>query len=79
MNGIEEKIKNIIADILEVSTEEIKEDTAIGDIVLWDSLHHLRIIAEVEKTFSVRFTPDVMIELEDVGDIVAAVETRIGK
>lgn len=79
MNDVENKIKNIIASILEVSADEIKEDTAIGDIVEWDSLHHIQIIAAIEKNFEIRFTPDVMIELEDVSDIVDAVETRMGK
>ena len=74
---IETKIKNIIAGILEVSAEEINEDTAIGDLPTWDSLHHLQIIAMIENTFGFRFTPDIIMDLEDVGDIVKATEDRV--
>lgn len=74
---LEEQVKNIIAGILEVPVASINEDTAIGDIPAWDSLHHLQIIAMIENTFGFRFTPDVMMDLEDVGDIVSAVEARV--
>ena len=74
---IEEQVRNIIARILGVSVDEVTEDTAIGDIQSWDSLHHLQIISEVESVFGIRFTPDVMMDLEDVGDIAKAVEDRV--
>lgn len=73
------KVKEIISRILGVSQEEITEDTAIGDLLEWDSLHHIQIISAIEKEFDFKFTPDVMMDLEDVSDIVAATEARIGK
>ena len=75
--NIEEKVKEIIAKVLEVKTEDINEDTAIGDIPEWDSLSHIQIISAIEKEFGFNFTPDVMMDLEDVSDIVAAVEERV--
>ena len=79
MNSINTKVKEIIAGILEVDAKEIKEDTAIGDIASWDSLHHIQIIAAIEKEFGFRFTPDVMMDLEDVEDIVSATQERANK
>ena len=70
---IKEKVKEIIADVLKVDVSVIEDDTAIGD-----SLHHIRIISEIEKAFGFRFTPDVMMDLEDVEDIVAATTERSG-
>lgn len=75
--NIQEKIKAIMAEILEVSESEIEEDTAIGDIPSWDSLNHLKIIAEIEHAFQIQFTPDVLMELEDFSDMVAAVQKRV--
>lgn len=77
MAEIELKVKEIISEILGVSTEKIGDDTAIGDIVEWDSLRHLQIISAIEKEYGFRFTPEVMMELEDVSDIVLATEKRI--
>ena len=75
--NIEEKVKEIIAKVLEVKVEDINKDTAIGDIPEWDSLSHIQIISAIEKEFGFNFTPDVMMDLEDVSDIVAAVEERV--
>lgn len=76
---IKEKVKEIIANILKVSVDEIEDDTAIGDIAEWDSLHHMQIIAEIENEFDFRFTLDVMMDLESVSDIVDATEARTSK
>ncbi|MBR1635120.1 MAG: acyl carrier protein [Lachnospiraceae bacterium] len=76
---IERKVKDIIASVLNVNITEIEDDTAIGDLPEWDSLHHIQIISAIEKAFDFRFTPDVMMDLEDVSDIVNATEARVGK
>jgi len=76
---IEKRIKEIIALILNVDVEEIDDETAIGDIDEWDSLRHIQIISAIEKEFGFRFTPDVMLDLEDVSDIVSATEVRVSK
>lgn len=77
MNKVEDKIISIIAQVLGVSNNEVQEETSIGDLPTWDSLNHLQIIAKIEKEFGIKFTPDVMIELEDVSDIVTATKERI--
>lgn len=75
--NIYDEVVAIIAEILEVETDEISEDTAIGDIATWDSLHHLQIIAQIENKYGFLFTPDVMMDLEDVDDIVKATEDNL--
>ena len=78
---MKEKIYNevvdIIAEILKVPADSLNEDTAIGDVETWDSLHHLMIISAIERKYEIRFTPDVMIDLEDIGDIANAVSERV--
>lgn len=79
MSKLYEKVVAIIANSLSVQKSAINEDTAIGDLKEWDSLHHLHIISAIEKEFGFCFTPDVLMDLEDVSDIVAATEARVGK
>ena len=71
-----EEVKAIIAENLKVDVSVLNEDTAIGDLPEWDSLHHLQIIAGIEQKFGFQFEPDVLMDLEDVSDIVNAVEKR---
>jgi acyl carrier protein len=74
---LEKKVIQIIADSLEVSEDQISEDTAIGDIAEWNSLEHIVIISSLEKEFSINFDPEIIMDLEDVSDIVSAIEERL--
>jgi len=76
MESIETQIKELVAGILSVPVDVIEDDTAIGDIPEWDSLRHIQIVTAIEEKFGFRFTPDVMMDLEDIGDIVAATKAR---
>lgn len=71
-----EEVKSIIAENLKVDVSVLSEDTAIGDLPEWDSLHHLQIVAAIEQKYGFQFEPDVLMDLEDVSDIVNAVEKR---
>ena len=67
---MEDKVKEIIARVLHVPVEEIKNDTEIGELDEWDSLHNLTIFAELQKAFDVKITQDMLIDLENVADII---------
>ena len=71
---IEERVKKIIAKTIDVELDKIHEDTAIGDFPDWDSLGQLRIITALEKEFNISFDPEDIMEFEDVGDLVGAIE-----
>lgn len=75
--NIQEQVIETIAEVLEVSPSQINEDTAIGDLQSWDSLRHIIIISELEKKFNLSFDAEIIMDLEDVSDIVAAVEERV--
>ena len=74
---LEHKVIKIIAESLEVNEDQLSEDTAIGDIPEWNSLGHIVIISSLEKEFSINFDPEIIMDLEDVSDIVAAIEERL--
>ena len=74
---MEQKIIGIIAKILEVELEEVELDTAIGDLPEWDSLHHLQIIAELEKEYGIKYAADDLAELEDVSDLISLTKEMI--
>lgn len=71
---MDEQIIAIIARILEVPTEEIEMDTAVGDLPEWDSLHHVMIVTELEKIYNIKFSQEDLMELEDVSDLISLVK-----
>lgn len=74
---LEEKVKSVICKALEVAPDAVNEDTAIGDIPEWSSLGHIAIIISLEQEFGITFDPEQMMDLEDVSDIIAAIEERL--
>ena len=71
---IEERVIKIIAEAIEVESNKIDEDTAIGDFPNWDSMGQLIIITSLEKEFDIKFDPEDIMDLEDVGDMISAIE-----
>jgi acyl carrier protein len=71
---IEERVIKIIAKAIDVESNIIDEDTAIGDFPNWDSMGQLVIITSLEKEFEIKFDPEDIMDLEDVGDMISAIE-----
>ena len=69
----QEKVIKIIAEAIDIEVNKIDEDTAIGDFPNWDSMGQLIIITSLEKEFDIKFDPEDIMELEDVGDMIAAI------
>ena len=74
---IKNKVIEIIAGICEVDASQVSENTAIGDFPQWDSVGQLAILSSVEEAFEISFEPEEMMEIEDVKDIVDAVNNKL--
>ena len=73
-----EKVIEIVASTCDVDKSEVTENSIVGDFPAWDSVGHLSILTNVEEAFDISFEPEEMMELEDVKDIVEAVNQKIG-
>jgi acyl carrier protein len=74
---IREEVYKIVASVCETDVENIKGETTIGDFPGWDSMGQLSILQQVEETLNISFEPEEMMELEDVNDIIKAVEEKL--
>lgn len=70
----DEKVKELIANVLNVSVDEVTDDTEIGELEEWDSLHNVQILVALEEEFYIKMTPDLLMDLETVEDIVDLIE-----
>ena len=70
---MEDKIIELIARVLNVPKDDVTLETEIGELDEWDSLRNVQIIAQLEKEFEVKITPDMVMDLEDVSDIVGLI------
>ncbi|MBR3302720.1 MAG: acyl carrier protein [Bacteroidales bacterium] len=71
-----EKVIEIVASTCEVEKSEVTQKSAVGDFPAWDSMGHLAILNAVEEAFQISFEPEEMMEIEDVSDIVKAIEQK---
>ncbi len=72
-----EKVIGIVASTCDVDKSEVTEISMVGDFPAWDSMGHLAILNAVEEAFDISFEPEEMMEIEDVKDIVAAVNSKL--
>ena len=72
-----EKVIEIVATTCDVEKSEVNENSTVGDFPAWDSVGHLSILSSVEEAFDISFEPEEMMEMEDVKDIVEAVNAKL--
>ncbi|MBU2023287.1 MAG: acyl carrier protein [Gammaproteobacteria bacterium] len=70
------EVRELIAKILNVSTDVVVDDLAVGDIPEWDSLAHMNIIASIEKEFGITIDIEQTLDIEDVEDIIEIVKSN---
>ena len=69
-----EKLKMILADVLNVDTAEITEDTTFVDDLGADSLDIFQIIMGIEEEFDVEIDNDAAERIVTVGDAAEAIK-----
>ena len=72
---IRRSVKGLIAQVTELSPEEIADDAVFADLEI-DSLAMIEIAVHVEYTYKFKLTPDEMGRIRSVED---AVETVVRK
>ncbi len=75
--NILEKVIEIVAETCEVEKSKVNGNSAVGDFPAWDSMGHLSILSNVEESFDISFEPEEIMDLEDVNDIVKAVNEKL--
>ena len=69
-----EKLKEIIADVLNVEVNDITEDTTFVDDLGADSLDIFQIIMGIEETFDIEIDNDDAEQISTVGDAVEQIQ-----
>ena len=72
-----EKIKSIIADVLNIDADIITEDTTFVDDLGADSLDVFQIIMGIEEEYDIEMDNDAVEKIHTVGDAAEAVRATI--
>jgi acyl carrier protein len=71
---MENKVKQIIADMLKLDISQISDDAGMDKTDGWDSIKSLSIVLEIEKIFSIRFEVDEFENLTNYAALCAAIK-----
>ena len=70
-----EKIKAIIAEVLNIDADQITEDTTFVDDLGADSLDIFQIIMGIEEEYDIELDNESVEQIQTVGDAVEAIRT----
>ena len=73
-----EKLQKIIAEVLNVDTEEITPDTTFVDDLGADSIDIFQIIMGIEEEFDIEIPTEEAEQIVSVGDAVEQIKKAIG-
>jgi acyl carrier protein len=63
MQQTEQKLKEVLSRIFNVSLDMITDDASPDTIENWDSLRHMNLILALEEEFDVEFSDDQVVEI----------------
>ena len=73
----EDKINDIIKNILKVNNADVLKDLGIYDVDNWDSLTHMSLIVEIEDNFNIELSGDEISEMISFGKIREILNSKI--
>jgi acyl carrier protein len=69
-------LRDILADILEISPEQVTPDLSVDTVESWDSFRHLQAILAIEGEYGVQFDPQRIPELTSVSLLQSELEKK---
>ena len=60
---MDEKIQSLFATMLQVSPEEITDDTEPANLERWDSMQHLILVSGFEEEFDLDLEPEDAVDM----------------
>ncbi len=75
---VQEKVIQVLVNILQVSPDKISIKTTSDDVEQWDSLNHTNMIQALEQEFGIRYDQEQVVSMLSVGEIIDATKGMLG-
>jgi len=72
------KLQSVFQKVLEEDDITLTREMTAQDIEKWDSLRHIQLISEVERTFGVKFKLREVLSMKNVGDLLDLIHAKQG-
>jgi acyl carrier protein len=74
---IYDRLTNIFEEVFDDESIRVTAELSADDVAGWDSLTHIRLMVTIEKAFKIKFSTAEIGRLENVGELVALIKTRV--
>lgn len=71
-----ERLRALIAELLDLPSADVTPDMRRDEVEAWDSLNHLRLITAIETEFGATFSMDEIAQLQTPGDMQRIIDSR---
>ncbi|MFP2994600.1 acyl carrier protein [Spongiivirga sp. MCCC 1A20706] len=72
-------VTKVFEAVLEHTNFSLSRETTAADVDGWDSVTHIMIISEIEKTFKIEFDLMDLMDMDNVGDLLDTIEKEISE
>jgi len=73
---MENRVKKVIAEILDIEINSINDNTSPETIESWDSLKQMNIIVALEEEFDIEFSDEDIVEMLNFRLICEAIKEK---
>ena len=70
------RVRRVVSQVFRVPIDEVDDDTSPVTVSSWDSIGQLDLVTALEEEFSIKFSPEEIMEMNGVGDIRAVLDRR---
>ena len=74
---MDDRLKQVLSKVFEMDEGEITRDLTPESVVLWDSLHHLKMVTEIELVFEIRMTMREIRSMTSFGKVKDVVRSHL--
>lgn len=69
-------VEKVFKEVLEDKELSIKESHSANDVNGWDSLTHIMLVVEIEKSLSVNFLSTEITNWKNIGEMITCIESK---
>jgi acyl carrier protein len=74
---MEERVKQIMADIFDINPRKINKSTSMNNVDTWDSLKHINLILELEQEFKISLDTKEIESMLSFDDILKTLKMKL--